>query len=107
MTIRSERALKVALVACQPVDVVLTAYALFYVHGACEMNPMLGWLGASPASFVFFLMLKLGLALKVYSGSVASFKDWTVLWAVVAIHAVAMTWNAACLVAVACFQFHR
>ena len=98
---RIEPLLKTVLVACQPLDVALTAYALVYLQGTQEMNPMLGWLAtATPAAFVFFLMLKLGLAIKLYQGAVASVRDWAVLWVVVLLHAFAVTWNTCCVLAV-------
>lgn len=95
-TRRCEHLLKRSLVAFQPLDVGLTAYALIYLEGAQEMNPLLGWLaGSTPMAFVFFLMLKVGLALRLYSGAVNTMRDWALLWLVVLIYGGAVTWNAA------------
>jgi hypothetical protein len=95
-TKRCENALKCWLVAFQPLDVGLTAYALFYLEGAREMNPLLSWLaGSTPAAFCFFLMLKVGLALRICSGTVATPRDWALLWGVVLLYGGTISWNAA------------
>jgi hypothetical protein len=100
-TKRCENALKRSLVAFQPLDVGLTAYALMFLEGARELNPLLGWLaGSTPLAFVFFLMLKVGLALKICSGRVATARDWALLWVAVLVYGGAVTWNTANIVGV-------
>lgn len=97
-TSRRERALKVALIATQPLDVGLTFALLRLVPGARETNPIAAWLIGHPAGYLALLALKIVMAVRLSRMAVERLADRGALALVSCAYVSAVVWNLSLLV---------
>lgn len=87
---------KGALIACQPLDVALTAWmlAMYTAIGAHEANPIVEPLTGSPWGLAALLVLKLVLAVRIATMRVRCVPDLAAVSVALLVYLVVVGWNA-------------